>query len=220
MIANRELIADMTAKGGSSRELNDALYPQVAAGNKAARDKMIEINMPLVVAKVDQYVKQFPEAAYLHDDLVSAGFVGLTESVNKLATAGPRDNPNATGYMSTWIQRRIGEVMDGETGIGSPRTQQLARQFNRQLPKQVEVGDLLMLTDSVPDPTRMLELLRDLIDACCETEEDTAIVDLREKGYTDREIATQLSLPYTTTYMMRREIYRRFLEMSEYRGEV
>ena len=65
----------------------------------------------------------------------------------------------------------------------------------------------------------MIEL-RDLIDACCESPEDRVIVDMREKGYVDKEIAATLTLPLTTVYMMRREIYARFLEKSGMKGEV
>ena len=56
--------------------------------------------------------------------------------------------------------------------------------------------------------------LRDLIEACCETEEERTIVRMREQGYVDREIAETLDMPLSTTYMLRRGIQERFLERS------
>ena len=83
---NSELVTDMARLGDPScTEDNDRLYPFVAAGDAAARTKMIESNMPLVVAKVNAYLVEFPDLAYLRDDLTSAGFVGLTKAVNRMA---------------------------------------------------------------------------------------------------------------------------------------
>ena len=75
-------------------EKNNELFPAVAAGDAAARDAMIEDNMALVVVKADALIRQMPSVAYLRDDLVSAGYVGLVKAVNKVA-AGKVKTPKA-----------------------------------------------------------------------------------------------------------------------------
>lgn len=214
---NAALVADMVATGDpASRESNEQLYPRVAAGDKAAIRQMIEGNMSLVVDKVDSFIVCFPKIAHLRDDMISGGFIGLTEAVNRMAETGPKDSPNPTGYISFWVKKHIGLVVDGEQANGaSSWTIADRKNKGKELSHQVPMPNV----EQFIDPTAMVEL-RDLIQACCETEEDRVIVEMREKGYVDKDIAETLGLPLTTTYMMRRAIYERFLEKSGLKGEV
>lgn len=220
MSYNTPLVEQMVANGATaSRESNDALYPSVAAGDPAAMHKMIQGNMSLVIDKVDGYICRFPGVAYLRDDLISEGFVGLTTAVNKMAEAGPREKPNATGYMSYWINASIGAVVDKETANGvTDRTVRRHKEQPDAMPHYVPIPEV-MTNDIVVDPMSMVDL-QDLIDSCCETEQDRIIVAMRAEGHKDKEIAARLDLPITTTYMLRREIYARFLEKSGLKGEV
>jgi hypothetical protein len=61
--------------------------------------------------------------------------------------------------------------------------------------------------------------LRETLEACCENETELEILRLREEGYVDREIAERLGLPLTTTYVLRRTMYARFLDLSGWKGE-
>ena len=214
MIPNRELIDQMADVGEPNpKKANLALYPQVAAGDPDAIKRMIELNMPLVVYKADMFVRAFPSTEYLVDDMISEGFLGLTEAVNLMAQTGAVEEPNPTGFMSEGIKRRIGAVAD--SGYGSTIASRDDRRRNRSTPMApAEVRD-----SETEDPAGMVEL-RDLIDSCCETDLERQIVALREKAYSDREIAAQLELPYSTIYLTRREIYARFLEKSGMKGEV
>lgn len=218
MTPNRELMQQIACFPTGSIETNDLLYPAVTKGDQVAVKSMIESNIPLVVSKVKSYIEQFPHVSHLYDDLMSAGFLGLVEAVNRMSSDRAVDNPHPTSYIGCWVQRRIGEIADDQGDvIASHRTQRRARKDDRELPKHEPLGECNL--DIHVDPRSMIEL-RDQIDACCETDEDRAIMDLREKGYSDREISQQLNLPYTTTYMMRREVYSRFLSMTGMKGEV
>jgi hypothetical protein len=182
---------------------------------------MIEGNMSLVISKVDSYVGHYPFAAHLRDDLISEGFVGLCTAVDKMSTEPTPEKVNPTGFISHWVHRRIGEMVDQETGIGaSPRTKRRLRAEGAEVPTQINLYDAApTLPDKIVDPMSMVDL-RDMIDTCCESEQDQIIVRMRELGYVDRDIAAAIDAPVTTTYMRRRELYARFLEKSELPGEV
>lgn len=218
---NAALVADMIATGDrASRDSNDRLYPRVVAGDQEAIKKMIESNMSLVVDKVDSFIGCFPGVAHLRDDMIGEGFFGLTKAVRLMSESGAKEGANPTGYISFWIKKHIGLVVDGEYANGACSTTIADRKSKgEELPHQVPMPTTVREMYNVDDPNSLMEL-RDLIYACCETEEDRVIVDMREKGYVDKEIAATLDLPITTTYMMRRAIYARFLEKSEMKGEV
>lgn len=225
-IPNRELINDIGTKLAgvpSGRELNDELYPLVVAGDEAARERMIEVNMPLVTNKVDTFLAVFPHLEYLRDDLMSEGFIGLCIAVNKMAEGGPRQNANPTGFMSYKIHYQLGDLADKEAGTGAhPNTLRALRKAGKAAAQQVEADpDILppATGDETIDPMAMTDLI-DEIESCCEDENELEIVRLRAKGYVDQEIADQLHIPLTTTYMLRRGIYARFLEKSGMKGEV
>jgi hypothetical protein len=214
----------MVANGATgSRDKNDALYPRVVAGDLAACRQMIQSNMSLVIHKVDTYIHIYPDLAYLRDDLISEGFVGLVYAVNKKMCGKPMEGdkqPNATGYMSYWIQYHIGLVADKETSLGSStKTVRRKRTDGDALPKHVALPKNLE-TETYDDPAIRVFELRDEILGCCETDDDRMIVEMREKGYVDGDIAKALNLPYTTVYLMRRDIYRRFLTKTGMKGEV
>lgn len=224
MSYNVALVSSMIANGATaSREKNDILWPRVVAGEKSACDEMIQSNMSLVIDKVDSYIRSFPDLAYLRDDLISEGFVGLVYAVNKkMVGSSPRGDKkvNPTGYMSYWIAYHIGLVADKEAALGScTKTVRRKRDDGRSLPRHVPLPKNMESETYDDAGFRILEL-KDEILGCCETEDDRVIVDLREKGYVDSEIAKTLNLPHTTVYVMRREIYRRFLEKTGMKGEV
>ena len=52
--------------------------------------------------------------------------------------------------------------------------------------------------------------MRDLLESCCESDDDRTILRMREEGYSDREIAGTIGLKHTTTYLMRKELEKRF----------
>ena len=52
--------------------------------------------------------------------------------------------------------------------------------------------------------------LRDMLDACCQCDEERTLLRMREEGYSDREIAKTLNMPHTDIYTLRKELEKRF----------
>lgn len=198
--------------GSLSREKNNELYSRVMAGDEQARQQMIEGNMALVGNKVNAFIRGHPQAGHLRDDLRSAGYIGLVQAVNAMDKHENPENPNPTGYLSIAIHREIKRLADGEALISVPdRTQRDARKENRQIKAPtVHQGIPKSFDDQKQDsPLEVIEL-RDLLDSCCESDDERTILRMREEGYSDRNIADAIGLSHTTTYMMRRELEKRF----------
>ena len=81
---------------------NNELYPAVVAGDAAAREAMILNNLGLVVTKANALICQVPGVAYLRDDLVSAGNIGLVTAVNQIAAGRVRMKA-----VNTWLGRVV-----------------------------------------------------------------------------------------------------------------
>ena len=192
----------------SDRERNERLYPRVMAGDEEAREEMIESNMPLVIVKVNSFLCRHSQFEYLRDDLHSAGFVGLVQAVNKMAEHVDPPIVNPTGYISVAITHEIGRLVAKEENRGFARVPKADR----------EAGKVPFVTNSLPeslvDPEQeaaqeVIEM-RDLLESCCESDDERTILRMREKGHSDREIADAIGLKHTTTYLLRLELEDRF----------
>jgi len=195
----------------SDHERNERLYPRVMAGDERAREEMIEGNMPLVIVRVNSLIQRNPQFAYLRDDLHSAGFVGLVQAVNKMADEGSAiTNPN--GYISAAITYEIMKLARKEAEhsgielVDLPETDMDA------------TDDVLRVLHDVPESlvdvnesaVHGLIDLRDMLDSCCESDEERTLLRMREEGYSDREIAEALNLPHITLFRLRKELEERF----------
>lgn len=197
-----------------TKKRNIELLPLVAAGDEAAREEMIVLNMPLVTFKVDAYLSCFPHLEYLRDDLVSEGNVALVEAVNRCRECGG-GAINPIGYLSVAIHKQIGHFVDNEVFAHGERTTRLRRQQGRDLDRVHKVSNSDYVLASLEFDTRKEGDLLEAILGCCETDEERAIVDLRIKGYVDEEIASQLEISKTTIFMLRRELYQRCIVAGE-----
>ncbi|MGH7193004.1 MAG: hypothetical protein ACREJM_05640, partial [Candidatus Saccharimonadales bacterium] len=107
---------------------------------------MVEGNMPLVLAKVEAYIRCFPGAEHLRDDLVGDGMLGLCKAVNTMSENGPHAKANPTGFLASWIQRSIGEVIDREAGNGaSVRTMRNRRRSGKEIALEFAVAVALVV---------------------------------------------------------------------------
>lgn len=207
----------------ADKELNDTLYHKVVSGDKVAIDKMISANMALVTFKVQSYLLHFPQYEYLRDDLQSQGFVALVEAVNKMVGSDV-EQPNPTGFLSQHIHYALGELMDRETTIRVPKRTFLenkaaGKTIHRPEREGTVDFDVIRQQEAMIDPRDVVDLW-DELDGCCENDWERSILRLREQGFSDADISQKLGIPKTTTYMMRRGIYERFLHRNpEYRGE-
>lgn len=197
------------------KETTTALYPRVVAGDTTASGEMIEVNMPVVGLKVNDLLQVCPHFEYLRDDLVGEGNLALVEAVARIAR-GDVKNTNITSYLWTAVMKSIGNFIDEELfSDTSGRTVRSRRSAGvDQTPSTKAPNSDFVLGNLEYDPRGEAELL-DLIQGCCESDEERAIVDLRIKGYVDSEIARQLDIPKTTVFMLRRELYQRVLATGE-----
>ena len=190
---NSALVADMARIGDPScTEDNNRLYPLVAAGDAEARQQMIEGNMPLVVAKVNAYLVEHPHLAYLRVDLTSAGFMGLTKAVNKMAT---RRVKNPTAYIGTAINYEFHYLLETEMPIQVSHSQRRRAKANG---KEIEVPTVI---NKMPDHCRLPMApqvqeveARELLRSCCNDNVERRILRLRELGCTYEQVTQRV--PY------------------------
>lgn len=183
-----------------------ALADQVRMGNVEARERLILGYTALVIHKVDSWLSVFPTLTYLEDDMRSEGFLAVTKAVNKIAEGDLPETNNPTGYVSVAIHNRISNHVMDEATIRVPRS--VAPDQRASVSARVFEG-LESDMAATMDHEELVDT-KDILDSLCQTEYDSAIMDLRTRGYTDAEVATQLGLPPTTVYMLRRELYERF----------
>jgi len=209
---NSELVTDMArlSKPFCSED-NDRLYPIVAAGDANARQKMIEGNMSLAVAKVESFIRCYPNTAHLRDDLTSAAFIGLTKAVNKMAEGTAikyEGNWNPTDFIGAWINRELGEAVETENPIRLPaRSRYRARANGEELKAPVVQHDIPERFE-VPSYEKELEM-RDLIESCCICDDERTFVAMREAGYTLIEIAAAIGKSRMVTQRMGKQLEAR-----------
>ena len=190
-------------------EQNNELYSAVVSGDVAAREALIVRNMPLIVVKVDAFIRYVPGVAYLRDDLISAGYIALVEAVNNIAK-GKVQMKAVNAYIGRAVRLSLGHLIDNEHSVRVPR-ETSRRQRNKGLQiRRPSVVNKIPETIEIPSPFAALEM-RDLLDACCECDDERNCLHLREQGYTFPEMARTLKMPMSSIYVMFRELQARFL---------
>ena len=205
---------DLTNKitQSSDSERNERFYPRVMAGDEKAREEMIESNMPLVISKVESFIRRYPQLEYLRDDLHSAGFLGLVKAVNKMAEHEEPLKVNPTGYISVAITNEFVKLATKEA-VHSGIELADAPEIDMDL-----VDDVPEVSHSIPESvvdtkqSAAIELfeLRDLLQSCCESDKERALIRMREEGRSDREIAETLNMPRPSVQRLRKELEERF----------
>ena len=198
----------------SDHERNERLYPRVMAGDEKAREEMIEGNMPLVVLRVNSFVQRNPQLAHLRDDLHSAGFTGLVQAVNKMAESSDIANPNS--YISVAISREIAKLAEKEAvhiGIELmelPANDPPADADSADCVREASHGVPESIVDGNQSATTELIELRDLLQSCCESEEERTLLRMREEGHSDRDIAEVIGQTLWATHTLRKRLEERF----------
>lgn len=155
-----------------------------------AINAMIASNVPLVFLKVETYIGLNPAVEFLRDDLVSIGLLSLTRAVadlTKLKT--PEDKGNPTGYIGIRIIWGIARFIDNDK-------KQVPADYHPPHPHEVNPMDIV---DT-----------RDLLDASCQTPEDHVIMEMRERGCTDQEVADRLDISRSAVRVQRHELMERY----------
>jgi RNA polymerase sigma factor (sigma-70 family) len=155
-------------------EENKSLYARIKLGDEDARQQMITGHMPLVIHIVDKFIGTHPSIEYLRDDLMSEGFLALTESVTKLVV---KDIDEPTAYLYSIVRRAV---------AGAACT----------------VGDRPRATERDifgPNSSNEIDLL-DELDAVCLTDTDRKLVELRRAGYSFHEIAEEIGKSHLSVW--------------------
>jgi len=198
-------------------EKNVEVYPRVAAGDKAAREEMIAGNVPLVISKVESFLRCFPYLAHLRDDLVSAGCVGLVRAVNQMAR-GCRikkpENWNPTDHMGSAIYRKFGELIEDESTIRVPHTSKdRARAEGEEL---TVPGVVNKRSERLEMPSYEEEFeTRDVIESCCMGQEEKKFVSMRRAGHTLAEISAALGMTRMSVHRMGKRLELRVMRKLE-----
>lgn len=213
---NTQLIVDMRRKLGDNGlndpldvESNRALFALVEAGDVAARQQMIEGNLPLVVAKVTSFINKWPSFAHLRDDLTSAGFIGLVNAINKIAQ-GAADNNNPNGFFGVAIKREFGYVLESEQAIKVPHSAQ--RRAKRRGETIVPPDVVNVVPSTLPAYSSVEEVdVRDAIDSCCTCEEERVLLRMREAKHTWEEIGTAIGRSKSSTHELGKKLEARIV---------
>ncbi len=196
-------------------ENNNELFPAVLAGDAAAREAMIVNNVGLVIVKAGSLIRQMPSVAYLRDDLVSAGYIGLVRAVNKVPTGRVRMKA-LNAWIGRCVTKEMRDLLPRERSIHIPReSSRLARNHNRPI-EVPTVFNVIPETLETHSELAVVEL-RDIFDACCKSETERKCLRLREAGYTFQEIGTRLNISKSLAQKMFRNLQERILACWEAR---
>ena len=195
----------------SSVERNNELFPAVVAGDAKVRVALVEENLALVMVKVDAFLAQAPGFAYLRDDLISAGRLGLVKAVNKLPTGRIRMHA-LNKWIGRCVTREFVEMLATENVIRVPgrTSRRRCEHGGDYIPNPVVLHNIPETLET--DGTQGTVDLEDVFAACCRSDEDRVCLRLRREGYTLREIAPRLKLPLRTTYRLFRQLQARIRE--------
>ncbi len=132
-------------------------------------------------------------------DLHSAGFVGLVQAVNKMAEHKEPSKANPTGYISVAITHEFVKLAIKEA---SHSNIELADTHEDDMDAEDDAPEVLhnipeSMVDTNQSAAAGLIELRDMLNACCQCEEERTLLRMREEGYSDREIAKTLNMPHT-----------------------
>lgn len=218
---NEALVAEMARRcQPSDADRNRQLFSLVAAGDPEARTAMIEGNMSLVVMRVDTFIAVRPNLRYLRDDMTSAGFCGLVEAVNRVASGTPIDPAKITGYLSVAIQRAIAALASVEAPVTvSQRTQQLAEGRGKPLRLPQGIDGILDLQSDSESFVQEVEAC-DLFNACCACEEERLFLKMRKAGCTYQEIADFTGMSVPSVLRLGRELEARICQAIAHKGQL
>jgi DNA-directed RNA polymerase specialized sigma24 family protein len=186
---------------------NPLLHERIKGGDQDAITEMITVNMQLVQERVRSYVKRNDDALPLEDDLVSAGYVSLVETINHLAEY---DIDNVTAYLTRSLDRAlvVADVCDSAIRIDQPTRFKASA---RGRPIEVRQAPMLFDRHRAKDYRESIHLMTEL-EHSCRNEVDVEIVRRRVDGYTLKEISEAVDRPYSYVQRTLKEVEKRYDE--------
>lgn len=156
-------------------EQNEVLIEQLLAGDTSARDRLIEINRPLVYTTVKRVLNIWIRFRHLRDDLIGVGMVALIQAIDRLKEIAEPERP-IRNYLITAIRSKLKTELMGQDGDkGQVAHYQSIRYVDTysKVPEQT-----LVVTEPVFKQIENREFLLSL----CESERDRKILILFFEG--------------------------------------
>lgn len=177
------------------------------AGEDDQLDAAIVEFMPLVDSVVERFVTKAPGFAHLSDELTSEGYARLVEAIPKMRESIEKtEKANPRGYLTRAVKDAIIRCLRDETNLG------MGHMTWRRMTKDGRTIPAPSLTavedDRTNDPFEVIELRETILD-CCRSAEERMIVDMREQGFTYREIADELDMSLDTVHKFLNDVHSR-----------
>lgn len=194
--------------GGYRRMLSTMNYPVgmgearkletlelIRKGNTEAKNELIMCHVRLAISIVDRYILKF-NCRHLDDELDDAAIEGVIVAIDRVQR-GYLKHDNVTAYIVVVVHRYISDCLRKSSLIPTPR--------GHVYRKSVQIQE-----DNVCcDPKTSLET-RDLINCTIKNEQERRVVDLKIKGFTDKEVGEIMDIPQITVFRIRQTLKTRY----------
>ncbi len=206
---NPELNANLRARfqKAASRKENLRLYKLLIAGDPNAREEMITHNMPLVLYLVESHLRKWPKTAHLQDELTADGFMRLVQAVDNLAKPNHSGRCNPTSFITCCLRRSFYDTMLHTPLIHIPRYDPAVSAATGTVTTGVDVSKV-RLSNGVETPEDVD--VREAIESCCETQDESVCVAAREQGYSFRDIQYAFGISRMTALRALANVLRRY----------
>jgi RNA polymerase sigma factor (sigma-70 family) len=205
---NTELRANLQHAGQpSTPELNDEFYRRMMLGDLDAKQQLIVRNTALVIAIIESYLHSNPQYEYLRDEFIGDAFLRLVDVIDRLSKSKLHPKSSVSCCLSGMVPNVILNTVAGAPVIRSNY------RATQPAPAVVSATNI-----DIPTAETGCDDLRDLIDTCCNTDQDRQLIALREEGYTYPEIANLTGSPRRTVinhvHAIRDKVYQCLSESS------
>lgn len=167
-----------------------------------------------VPAKVDRFLRLNQDYAFLRDDLVGECNLKIVEAVAKLVAGTIKKPSTPLAYLAQVVTTAIRDKAEDSHIFGpSSATRRRHRREGTESPEFKQAHP-----DTLDDYSRdsgggNQQELREQINALCETELESQVVDLRAQGLVDAEISERLKVSPSSVYRSRKRVEARFDEV-------
>lgn len=190
------------------------LLARLRAGDEQARSEAFSGHVRLAMQIVGRYLSVLRSDKWA-DDLVSAAMEGIGDALVKIV-AGEMTHTNLTGYITSYVHRYISRALECRPIVRVPRITNFDRKAAGLEPLRMDrVGfSHPSIIGCVSKDLGQFDVeIREIIEKVVENDQERQILELRQAGKTDAEIADQLDLSKTTVFVIRKGIETRFLEL-------
>jgi len=182
------------------------LVARLRAGDDSVSEEIVRGHVHLAISIASKYARFAPHRA---EELVSESVYGIIFAVAK-AREKLRDD-NIKPWIAACCHRFSYRFLDRDVAtVRKPRSTIRDERARGEDSQPVVVTSLSVSEGRAQRCCRPLADVRDTLSAVVRDEEDATILELREAGYNDREIASRLSVSPAYVSRVRGELRRRF----------